>query len=637
MKYSLLAEVYEKLENTSSRLGKVDSIASLLEEAPPELLSKVALLVQGTVFPAWEEKEIGIATQLMVKAIAQASGFPEGEVKKGFSKVGDLGLVIEELVGRKKQRTLLSKQLSVEKVFDNLQRMASVEGKGSVDRKLALVSELITHASPKEAKYIARTTLGTLRIGVAEGVLRDAIAKAFFSDILWTSQKGRVSEIVKDKGKKFLVEKGFLEKLKIEKGGLNVAEKSKEEIEKASFWKKKTGIDYILLLDEKLGSRLKKGIVNAVEMAWFLRPDYGEVAAIAKEKGLAGLRGVSLTVGEPYHVLLAERSPGLEDALKAYDNPALEWKYDGARVSIHKKGEQVWLYTRRLENVTKQFPEVVKWARECIRAKEAIVEGEMLGFSGGRPMPFQFLSQRIKRKYDIEEVAKKIPVQVNLFDVVFLEGKSLFRVPLRERWEKLQGIIKPLKGRMELAKHLVTKDLKKAEVFYEEALKASQEGLIIKNMDALYQPGRRVSGGWLKVKPVLENLDLVVIGATWGTGKRAGWFSSFILGCRDEGGFLECGKIGTGIKEKEGSGVTFQELTKLLKPLITGERGDNIEIRPKIVIEVAYEEIQKSPNYASGYALRFPRVVRIRNDKGVAESDSKDMVERIYRMQKGKS
>ena len=197
-------------------------------------------------------------------------------------------------------------------------------------------------------------------------------------------------------------------------------------------------------------------------------------------------------------------------------------------------------------------------------------------------------------------------------------------------------IIKPIPGKLQLAKHIETKDLKKAEAFYKEALKASQEGLIVKNMEAFYQPGRRV-GYWLKVKPTMENLDLAIIGGVWGEGKRAGWLGSFILGCRDGAEFKECGMIGTGIKEKsESGGVTFKELTKLLKPHIESEKGNRVAIKPSVVVEVAYEEIQESPNYASGFALRFPRVICIRVDKSAQQADDLKRIKKMYGMQRGK-
>jgi DNA ligase-1 len=265
----------------------------------------------------------------------------------------------------------------------------------------------------------------------------------------------------------------------------------------------------------------------------------------------------------------------------------------------------------------------------------------MVGFDPktGKPLPFQFLSQRIKRKYDIDKVRKQIPVRVSLFDLVYLEGESLFDQSLEERWAKLKSVVNPIPGKFQLAEHMETRDLAKAKSFYKQALSKGHEGLIIKNMDAIYQPGRRVAGGWLKVKPTMENLDLVIIGGTWGTGKRAGWLGSLFLGCRDPktGEFLECGMIGTGIKEKSETGVTFEMLTSLLKPHITEEKASSVRIKPRVVVEVAYEEIQKSPNYSSGFALRFPRVISIREDRGPEGADSVERLERFFHQQKGKN
>ncbi|MFQ5648066.1 MAG: ATP-dependent DNA ligase, partial [Candidatus Aenigmatarchaeota archaeon] len=309
---------------------------------------------------------------------------------------------------------------------------------------------------------------------------------------------------------------------------------------------------------------------------------------------------------------------------------------------IHKKGEKLWLFTRRLENVTAAFPDVVEMCRRAIKARECIIEGEALAIDPKthRPMPFQMLSTRIKRKYGIEKARKEMPVQVNLFDIVYLDGRSLFQEPLKERDRALKSVVKPIPGKFQFAEKLITKDLKKAEAFYKKSLAAGQEGLMVKNLDARYQPGRRVAGGWLKVKPVMESLDLAIIGATWGTGKRAGWLGSLILGCRDpeSGKFLECGMLGTGIKEKKTKpeDVTFLDMTNMLKPHIEQEKGGTVKIKPKVVIEVAYEEIQKSPTYASGWALRFPRFIRLRLDKSPAEADTRERIKSLYKIQKGK-
>ncbi|HJW97208.1 MAG TPA: ATP-dependent DNA ligase, partial [archaeon] len=464
MHYSRLADAYEELEKTSAKLKKSSIIASFLMEARPEEMEMAVLLLQGKVFPIWSEKELGIANQLMLKTISNATGFPVEKVEEKFKRTGDLGLVVEELMRNKRQSTLFRKRLTIEKVFENLQKIAEVEGKGSQDRKFQLVSEIIGSSEAKEAKYIVRTVLGELRIGVAEGIVRDAIAGAFFPE-------GQRKEATKD-----------------------------------------------------------------IEWAWFLTGDFGEVARIAKESGIAGLKKVRLEIGKPIQVLLAEKSPSLQDALESFEECAIEIKYDGARVQVHKKGDKIWLYTRRLENITRQFPDLVELVRKHVKGSEFIIEGEILAIDPktGRPLTFQSLSQRIHRKYDIQETIKQIPIQANFFDLIHLNGKSFFEAPFKERRKILESIISPVTGKFQLAEELITKDLQKAEKFYRKALEENQEGVMVKNLQALYQPGRRVAGGWLKVKPTMENLDLAIVGGTWGTGKRAGWMGSFMLGARDE-------------------------------------------------------------------------------------------------------
>jgi DNA ligase-1 len=554
MDYLVLAETYEKLENESAKLGKRDIVVELLNKTPSSLLSKVVLLLVGRVFASYSGEELGIAEKMMTRAISKVSGFSNKNVVKKFREKGDLGKVADECIKSKRQSTLSKRKLTVDKVFESVQKLATISGKGAQDKKLNLIAELLTSAKPKEAIYIVRTILGTLRIGVAEGIIRDAVAKAFDVD------------------------------------------------------------------------------AKVVENAWNLNADYGEIARIAKEKGEKGLKNVSVELGKPIQVLLAQKSDGLEEALKKFEHPVLEFKYDGMRAEIHKKGDKVWIFTRRLENVSEQFPDLVRFTKSSVKAKECIIEGEVIGINKetGNPLPFQQLSQRVQRKYDIEKMVEEIPVQIHLFDITYLDGEPLFDKPLKERRELLEKSVKKIPDKFLIAKQLVTKDLKDAEKFYGEALNNNQEGLIVKNLESKYQPGRRV-GFWLKVKPTMEHLDLVVIGADWGTGKRANWLSSYILACRDPntGEFLECGMLGTGLTDKQ-----FKEMTEKLKPLITEEKGRRVKIKPKVVVEVAYEEIQKSPHYDSGYALRFPRLIRERTqDKGTNEADNIERVRKLFKSQ----
>jgi DNA ligase-1 len=557
MDYGTLADVYEKLEKTSSKLGKRDILAKLIKRVPETELDKVALLITGRVFPIHANEELGIASKMMVRAIGKATGFAEKKIVEEFRDSGDLGLAAEKLTKSKRQSMLMRKKLTVDSVFKNLRKLPQITGAGSQDRKLSVLAELISSADPKEARYIVRTALGTLRIGVAEGILRDAIAMAFDVD------------------------------------------------------------------------------AKAVEHAWNMRPDYGEIVKIAKSKGDDGLKDVKVRIGTSVQVLLSEKASDLEAALKKFEHAAIEIKYDGARVQIHKDGNKISLFTRRLENVTSQFPDLVKMSKQSIKSEQCIIDGEMLGIDKdtGKPLPFQQLSQRIQRKYDIEKMVKEIPIQVNLFDIIYCDGKMLFDTHFAERRKILEKVIKPVPNKFQLASQLVTNDLKKAESFYKEALTAGQEGVMVKNLDSKYQPGRRV-GYWLKVKPVMETLDLVIIGAEWGTGKRANWLSSYVLACRnsDTDEYLTCGMMGTGLTDSQ-----FKEMTDKLNPLIIEEGGRRVKIKPKVVIEVAYEEVQRSPKYTSGFALRFPRMIRDRTaDKTPKEADTLGKIKRLYELQRGK-
>jgi len=553
MDYSILAEVYEKLETTSSKLAKTDILSDLFKKTSSELLPKVTLLSVGRVFPSWSQQEIGVADKMMIRAIARATGFKDTEIVQNFKKTGDLGLTAEECIKKKKQAALLKKKLTVEKVFENIGQLASVAGVGSQDRKLNLIAELLVSAQPKEARYVMRTILETLRIGVAEGIVRDAIAKAFDVD------------------------------------------------------------------------------ASLVEHAWNLLPDFGEIARVAKEKRNEGLKKVKLELGKPMQMMLGEKAESIEEIIKEFGAVAAEYKYDGMRTQIHKKDNQIWVYTRRLEDVTNQFPDLVELCKRGLKAKKCIVEGEVFGVNPktGAPLPFQILSQRIHRKYDIEKMMKEIPIQIHLFDIVYLEAKMLFDKKFTERRKILEKIVKVVPKKFELAKQKVSDDATELNKFYKEALKANQEGLFLKVLDSSYIFGRHV-GGWYKIKPIMETLDLVIIGATWGRGARAKWLSSYVLACRDPntGKFLSCGMMGTGLTEEQ-----FKMVTDILKPLIISEKGTEVKLKPKIVVEVAYQEIQKSPTYEAGVALRFPKLQRIREDKGPDEADTIERVRTLFKSQ----
>jgi len=564
MNYCRLANIYESLSKVSSKLEKTHILAEFFRETPPHDLEKVVLLVQGRVFPRFSGYELGIAARMMIKAISKFTGFPSVEIEDKLREKGDLGLVAEEYVEKRKQAIQSAGRLTIDRVFEDLRKLAFISGAGSQDRKFALIGSLLASAKPKEARYIVKTILGELRVGVAEGIIRDAIVEAF------------------------LLRKGM----------------DKEE---------------------------RKKLSDLVDYAWNITSDYSEVARIAKMEGADGLRRVRLRLGRPFQVMLGLSAKSIDEVIEKFGKVAAEWKYDGVRIIIEKSGSRIWLFTRRLEDITEQFPDIVELAEKRLHAEECIVEGETYGINvkTGRPLPFQMLSQRIHRKYDVNRMAKQIPVQVNLFDIVYLNGEMLLNKGFQERRRILEKIVKVVPGRFQLSRQIITDDLEELERFYHEALSAKQEGLMLKVLDAPYRFGRHV-GTMYKIKPIMETLDLVIIGAEWGAGARVRWLSSYVLACRDTdtGRFLSVGMMGTGLSEEQ-----FEAMTENLKPLIIREKGKIVRVKPKIVVEVGYQEIQRSPNYESGMALRFPRLIRIREDKSPRECDTIQRITELYESQ----
>jgi len=344
------------------------------------------------------------------------------------------------------------------------------------------------------------------------------------------------------------------------------------------------------------------------------------------------LKNISLSPGHPVKVMLFLKEESIADGFKRVGKPALiDYKYDGFRIMINKdeKGE-IKLFTRRLEEVSKQFPEVVKYVKKYVKGKNFILDTEAVGFDPKtkKYLPFQAVSQRIKRKYNIEELEKKLPVEVNVFDILYYNDKSLLREPYKKRRKIIEKIVSNQKFKIRTSKHIITSSEKEAEKFYRQAVKDGEEGVMMKNLSATYKPGARV-GNAVKIKPVDKDFDLVITGAEYGTGKRAGWLTSFDISCRDKSGkLLKIGKVSTGLKEKMEEGLSYKEITKKLKPLIIKTKGRHVEIKPELVVTVTYQNIQKSPTYSSGYALRFPRFSRLRPDRSKRDIASLSEIKR---------
>ncbi len=559
MKYSSLVEIYDRLEKTSKRLEKIEIISAALKKAKKDELKEIVYLLEGRIFPEWDKRKIGFSNRLMIKELSVGSGEGTEKIEALFRKKGDLGLVAEEIIGKRKQSTLSARELDSGKVLENIRKLAELGGKGTVDRKIRLITELLSNANGKESKYIVKTVLENLRIGVSSGIIREGIARAFELD------------------------------------------------------------------------------ANEVEKAADLSGDYGEVAELASMKKL---ESVGLKVGKPVKCMLAVLADNIEECFESLgEKIQLENKIDGFRLQCHFDGNKIKLFTRRMEDVTEQFPDIVEFLKKHVNGENYILDGEAVGYDKktGRYLPFQIISQRIKRKYNIKEMAEKFPVELDLFDVIYYNGKNLMETELTERRKILEMIVKEKKKEVVLTKKLVTDENKKAEEYFKKVLKDGFEGLMAKNLESKYRPGRYVNG-WMKLKNILEPLDLVIVKAEYGEGKRVGWLTSYTVACKSENKFLEIGKVSTGVKEKT-DGLTYKEMTRILKPLIENEKqkGKEVVVKPKIIIEVGYEEIQKSPTYNSEWALRFPKVLRLRNDKLLNEISDLKLIKKIYSSQRGQT
>jgi len=373
-------------------------------------------------------------------------------------------------------------------------------------------------------------------------------------------------------------------------------------------------------------SEASKADLTLVRRANMLLGNLGEVAGIALTQGVEGLKGVGLRLFNPVKPMLAEMSYDLREVFEEHGGrTAFEWKFDGARIQVHKRGDEVRTFSRRLSDVTKSLPDIVSLARREIRGEELLVEGEAVATGeGGKPLPFQDLMRRFRRVHDVEAMIREIPLRLYLFDILYLKGRLLIDQPYSMRWQVLEETVNPSL----LAPRIVTTSMEETKEFLDAALKAGHEGLMAKALDSGYTPGIR-GKRWFKIKP-FETLDLVIIAADWGYGRRSGWLSNYHLAALDEdaGEFLSLGKTFKGLTDEE-----FEAMTSRLQALKVQEDDYTVYVKPTVVVEVAYNEIQRSPHYKSEFALRFARILRIRDDKGPRDVDTLERVRALYRKQ----
>jgi DNA ligase-1 len=382
-------------------------------------------------------------------------------------------------------------------------------------------------------------------------------------------------------------------------------------------------VEGVLLDAISKASGIGKEIVRRASM---LHGDLGDVARLALTQGPGGLESIGLRLFIPVKPMLAQTAENIQEVLAEHDDgTAFEYKFDGARIQIHRKNEKVRIFSRRLTDVTDSLSEIVQFAKTSIDAEEYLLEGEVVGIGEeGKPVPFQDLMRRFRRVHDIEDMAGKLPLRLYLFDALQVNGKVMIDLPYTTRWETLSGLV----SAKSLAPRIMSSEVPKVEGFLKEALAAGHEGLMAKSLSSDYSPGAR-GKKWFKIKQA-DTLDVVIVAAEWGSGRRVGWLSNYHLGVRDEktGEFLVVGKTFKGLTDAE-----FEMITKRLQELKVRESRWTVHVKPSIVAEVAYNEVQKSPRYRSGFALRFARIIRFRDDKGPGDSDTLQHLHELYEKQ----
>ncbi len=363
--------------------------------------------------------------------------------------------------------------------------------------------------------------------------------------------------------------------------------------------------------------------LGEVRRAYMFLGELGKVAELALFEGGEAVKGIMPKLFNPLRPMLATMAYSIEEAFSEVGGEAaVDVKYDGARVQIHLSDEKTRIFSRRLTDVTGSLPDVVNAVRGGVMAERMILEGEIVGIgTGGRPLPFQDLMRRFRRVRDVEENVARIPIRLYLFEVLYVDGDVLIDKSYSDRYRILEDCVE---GNL-LAERIVTSNIEDARRFYEEALGMGHEGIMVKNLGSPYVLGRR-GKHWFKVKAT-ETLDLVILGSDWGYGRRSQWLSDYYLGVYDEksGGFQAVGKTFKGLTDEE-----FELMTRELLELRVSETPHIVWVKPSIVVEVAFDEVQRSPKYPVGYALRLARILRIRRDKLPSEADTVERVKELY-------
>ena len=578
MDFSIVAEIFEKMENTTKRIELTNILVELLKKTPKKIIPNAVYLLQGIIRPNFEGVELGIAEKLAIRAISKSAGLPIKKIEDDYRECGDLGLTASNILKIKTQTTFTAEKITVERVYETLFKIAKLEGKGSQDLKMKHISSLLNDATPLEAKFVLKILLGTLRLGVAENTVMDALAIAF------------------------------------------------------------TG---------------KKENKERIENAYNVSSDLGKVSQIVATNGIDGIKKFKISLFSPIRPMLADRVKSEKEAIKKMPELfSAEYKLDGERVQIHKQANKIILFSRRLENITQYYPDIVENIGKSLNVHEGVFEAEIVPINEntGEFLPFQELMHR-RRKYKLEQAVSQYPITVNFFDVLYFDKKDCLNLEYSERRKILEQIIHE-DNFSKLVPMLFVKNENEIEDFLENSINAGCEGLMLKTPSAPYRAGSRGSN-WLKLKREYRNelgdsLDLIVIGAYFGRGRRTGLYGTLLLGTYnpEKDNFPSICKVGTGFTDESldqlyqilSNNVTLKKNSRIIS-----EMEADVWLEPELVLEIVASEITLSPIHKtgldlirknSGFALRFPKFTgKIRYEKAVEDASTVEEVLTLYKRQ----
>ncbi len=582
LKYSIIADAYENIESTSKRLEMTNHLVKLIKQTPKDLLSKVAYLTQGKLHPDFDGVEIGMAEQMVIMCLVKISGKKKAELIKTWKIIGDLGSTADKLLSDQYTIKLITGvPLTVEKVYNTLDKIAHISGKGTVRIKIRLLANLLMDATSKEARYLVRTVMGKLRLGIGDMTFLDALAIAY--------GEGKSSRV-------------------------------------------------------------------DVERAYNMSSDLGLVSETLANEGLDGIRIFRIRIGRPIRPMLCGRLTTADEILKKLGGRgSAEFKYDGLRLQAHITSKGISLFSRRLENITSQFPDVIESLASSVNADELIVEGECVAIDPNTDelLPFQVVTQRRGRKYDLKRMIEKIPVVLILFDALYVNGKSLIDHPYLERRRILKKTVRETNG-IRVTNPLIIDNPVELDKLIDTATETGYEGLVIKAIgsNSIYQAGAR-GFLWIKYKreyrsEMADTVDLVVVGAFAGRGRRAGTYGALLMASYDEelDTFKTVCKLGTGFDD-----VTLAKLPKIFEadridhahPRVESKIKADFWFVPRKVLELFGSELTLSPSHTCGLniirpgvglAIRFPRFAgKWRDDKASEDATTVNEIISMYRSQ----